>query len=549
MKNLLRLLLVLSIGTGLALAVIPRASIIPVPEDSLNNGGIGNLVAGYDIDGDGNIEIYMVNDNWADSPTEIVPRIYKLERPYGEEEFQVVWSANAQDFTPDIIQNTWPTLAVADLDGDGKMELIWGIVNWTNASSPNPYRIWVYEHEGGDSDNFGVQNPVTGKWEPNSVWTIADADNQNIRPISMKVADLNGDGKDQLILASRASGMRIIIASVDDIPDDGDFSETWTLDFSEKELPSYDADNKWDVAVIENSAYFFCEAKISKVSWNGSEYVYSSMDPLPGGITFDCAQAADINGDGNIEILAGEYLYGDATRNIWLLQESGDTLIRTPLFDLSVEEYLNGGRICGGAQGDIDNDGNIDFIFGSRFSGPPNAMMFRVEYQGSGDITDPANWELTIADTSSEEFAPGTSGFWNVIDVANMDDDPEDEILYTSSIPNAGVSFPIVILDSNDYTVGVRNVLTPLSFELGQAYPNPFNPTTVIPFTLEKAGTVTLSVFNIKGQNVATLISREYTEAGKHNVMFDAGNLASGVYFYQLKVDNTMRAGKMTLNK
>jgi len=130
-----------------------------------------------------------------------------------------------------------------------------------------------------------------------------------------------------------------------------------------------------------------------------------------------------------------------------------------------------------------------------------------------------------------------------------MDDDPEDEIIYTSSISNAGVSFPIVILDSNDYTVGVRNVLTPLSFELGQAYPNPFNPTTVIPFTLEKAGTVTLSVFNIKGQNVATLISREYTEAGKHNVMFDAGNLASGVYFYQLKVDNTMRAGKMTLNK
>ncbi|MDX9780847.1 MAG: FG-GAP-like repeat-containing protein, partial [bacterium] len=153
MKNLLRLLLVLTVSAGLALAVIPRVGEIPVPEADLNIGGIGYLVAGYDIDGDGNKEIYLINDNWNDGASELIPRIYKLEHSPTSGEYEVVWSANAQDFSPAIIQNTWPVLAVTDLDKDGKMELVWAIVNFTNTENANPYRVWVYEHAGGD--NFG----------------------------------------------------------------------------------------------------------------------------------------------------------------------------------------------------------------------------------------------------------------------------------------------------------------------------------------------------------------------------------------------------------
>ena len=71
----------------------------------------------------------------------------------------------------------------------------------------------------------------------------------------------------------------------------------------------------------------------------------------------------------------------------------------------------------------------------------------------------------------------------------------------------------------------------------------------MIPFTLETTGNVTLDVFNVKGQHVANLISNSVMEAGVHNVMFDASNLASGVYLYQLRVDNTVRAAKMVLSK
>jgi hypothetical protein len=77
--------------------------------------------------------------------------------------------------------------------------------------------------------------------------------------------------------------------------------------------------------------------------------------------------------------------------------------------------------------------------------------------------------------------------------------------------------------------------LLPAEFEIAQNYPNPFNPTTTISFSLPEDATVTLKVYNTLGQEVATLIDNEVMDIGEQKVKFDAGNLASGVYFYRLK--------------
>jgi hypothetical protein len=140
-------------------------------------------------------------------------------------------------------------------------------------------------------------------------------------------------------------------------------------------------------------------------------------------------------------------------------------------------------------------------------------------------------------------------GMWNVIDVCNLDLDAADEIIYTSSISENSYTYPLVILDNGDDTTAVNPIFEPVAFDLGKAYPNPFNPATIIPFTLEESGMVTLTVFNVKGERVSTLISNDRMESGHHNVMFDASDLASGVYVYQLQVDNTVHAAKMVLNK
>ncbi|MEJ2536871.1 MAG: T9SS type A sorting domain-containing protein, partial [Calditrichia bacterium] len=85
-------------------------------------------------------------------------------------------------------------------------------------------------------------------------------------------------------------------------------------------------------------------------------------------------------------------------------------------------------------------------------------------------------------------------------------------------------------------------------FSLQQNYPNPFNPTTRIDFTIPITGLVQLKVFNLVGQEVATIIS-EVFPAGSHSVQFSGENLNSSVYFYQLKAGKQIEMKKFILMK
>jgi hypothetical protein len=99
------------------------------------------------------------------------------------------------------------------------------------------------------------------------------------------------------------------------------------------------------------------------------------------------------------------------------------------------------------------------------------------------------------------------------------------------------------------HLVGVdRTENIPQVFSLKQNYPNPFNPATSIEFTLQRAGNVSLKVFDILGNEITTLVNG-YTEAGPHTVKFNASDLASGVYFYKLMSGSSSEVKKMVLMK
>lgn len=89
---------------------------------------------------------------------------------------------------------------------------------------------------------------------------------------------------------------------------------------------------------------------------------------------------------------------------------------------------------------------------------------------------------------------------------------------------------------------------TPVTHRLEQNYPNPFNPTTTIRYSLSEPGRVTLSIFNVMGQKVDTIIDESKT-SGAYQITWDARNFASGVYYYQLKVSDQVITKKMTLIK
>jgi hypothetical protein len=91
-------------------------------------------------------------------------------------------------------------------------------------------------------------------------------------------------------------------------------------------------------------------------------------------------------------------------------------------------------------------------------------------------------------------------------------------------------------------------VTGPLAFELEQNYPNPFNPSTLIKYSIPEGGFVTLDVYNLLGEKVATLINGVH-EAGRYEINFDASNLASGIYVYSLRSGSSNLVKKMLLMK
>ncbi len=88
----------------------------------------------------------------------------------------------------------------------------------------------------------------------------------------------------------------------------------------------------------------------------------------------------------------------------------------------------------------------------------------------------------------------------------------------------------------------------PVDFTLNQNHPNPFNPSTMITFSVPVAGNAALRVYDILGRELRTLIDGNI-EAGTHSVRFDAGDLSSGIYLYRLVFNDRAISGKMQLNK
>jgi hypothetical protein len=96
-------------------------------------------------------------------------------------------------------------------------------------------------------------------------------------------------------------------------------------------------------------------------------------------------------------------------------------------------------------------------------------------------------------------------------------------------------------------TTGVEDhYAQPNSFTLNQNYPNPFNPSTTITYQLTKSGRIRLTVLNVLGQEVATLVHEEQS-AGSHSVSWNASGIASGVYFYQLESEAQTVVKKLVL--
>ena len=177
---------------------------------------------------------------------------------------------------------------------------------------------------------------------------------------------------------------------------------------------------------------------------------------------------------------------------------------------------------------DIDGDDDLDILGGAEV-----AHDITVWYN---DIGSPAAWTKQTIDGNF-------TGAWPV-HAADIDNDGDMDVLGGASYANE------IAWWENEGIVGIIPARSDFSgsFKLFRNYPNPFNPTTTIKFQLPQTSQVTLEIYNLIGEKVATLLSA-IQPPGSHSVEWDASNLTSGVYLYRLNAGNHVETKKMVLLK
>ncbi|WP_428236418.1 family 10 glycosylhydrolase [Gracilimonas sp.] len=150
------------------------------------------------------------------------------------------------------------------------------------------------------------------------------------------------------------------------------------------------------------------------------------------------------------------------------------------------------------------------------------------------EMESPYNLVAVTGETSYTDIAPPSEeSHWYFVTAVSRNN--------VESEPTAAAEGGIVV--SNEEVEE-----TPEQISLSQNYPNPFNPVTRITFDLPNSGFTTLKVFDMLGRQVTELVSRNMT-AGEHTVNFDASELSSGIYIYQLNMGDVSLTRRMTLIK
>jgi hypothetical protein len=183
----------------------------------------------------------------------------------------------------------------------------------------------------------------------------------------------------------------------------------------------------------------------------------------------------------------------------------------------------------------LDKLGNV-YITGSAGTSSSNIAYLTIKYDNDGN----EKWSKTYD-------GPGQNGY----DIASsIYVDNEGYVYITGSSAGTTSGTDIATIKYVQTPSGVEEYSSnfPNEFQLSQNYPNPFNPSTRISWQSPVSSWQTLTVYDLLGNEVATLID-EYKMAGRYEVEFNASKLSSGVYFYQLRAGSFIGTKKIILIK
>ncbi len=326
-------------------------------------------------------------------------------------------------------------------------------------------------------------------------------------PRGLCIVDLNGDGTPDIVTANRTSSNISILLN----NGDGTFAQSTNINTAasgETACAAADANEDGITDVIVGS---FNSNEIVVLLGDGNGNLNEFSKTSAKGSVWMLA-VGDMDKDSHVDVVSAN----SGQDQFALLRGDGNGNLRT------AEVYDVGDFPLAIDVGDIDGDGDLDVVTSHFFS----ADWTIYENDGTGNFVNPRSLPATSAASCAVLHDRDRDGDLDMTGIDELDD-----LLFIFD------NTAITSVDSGNEQFG------PEDFQLHQSYPNPFfkservpgAPTNQIniPFSLNRTAKLTIEVFNIRGQRIASLVNSEF-QAGRHSTVFSPKTLAAGLYFYRL---------------
>ena len=507
------------------------------------------------------------NDGFIDAYVNGMPSQLYINN--GDETFTKINSGDISKSTAAGISSAW-----ADYNNDGLLDVIQVWPEWLQGppSVGQPDAPFLFTNSG--APNFEFTR------ESNSDFGITTGNYSFLQP---SWADFDDDGDMDLFIASGSGASNLDFIYTNQLVETG--SPTFERYLEEPMGTDSVEGNFWSWIDIDND-----------LDLDG--YLTNWANAKPNNQLIPRPNKLYRNDDGNFMIVTEGEIVTDAyltVGNTWHDYDNDGDLDCITISDSTypVAYYKNNGdgtftKLTDGAlantvkhqasmvAGDYDNDGDLDLyitgykdgamLFNNESPSENNWVMFRLEGVESNRSAIGAK-VFVKANIDGEEvwqrrdvYSPNTFFGQSSMDVhfGLKDAAVIDSIIVewpsgqkdSYENVNAGSLYKVVEGEGISTLTSVNDTEStlPSDYRLMYNYPNPFNPSTTIEYALPKQANVELKVFNSIGQSIKTLVS-EVKSAGTHKVNFDAADLVSGVYFYQLQTESFVQTNKMILMK
>jgi hypothetical protein len=520
------------------------------------HGNPRGIFAGSDVDQDGNPEIICTEYNGKFHVYEVIA------------DNTIEWVFSYKDPHAPANGSQPRDIKVGDVDGNG-LDEIFCLMGGTDISAhPDSIGFYFFEWDGVNDNGFGIDGG------PTYILPVGEIDPRLTRcdrTETIMMADVDDDGNQEVLWPSDGGtgGDGLYIFSCID----GELTgfPTWLVELAQERVAGEMTGSPKNVTVADMNGNG--QKEVIFATWNNGQLsIFEAIAPdtyeetviftdatVTDETIYKGMGALDVDGDGDDELIFNSYW--NAT--IYMINAPAN------IADIDVtnpEHYTwlrddAGGSGLTGALGDQDQDGKPEFYITLYTRGGVRAL----EYNGGADIMAQSSWDMQEVFVDRDYIydptvAPVTAihGSFGIYAPENdLDGDNKKEIV-VSMIESPISDTWLYVFESDQVGSSVRasnwKVITPNDYQLAQNFPNPFNPTTSIAYTLPLDKQVTVKIYNMMGQEVKTLLNNKLQAAGTHNVTWDATDnsgkeVTTGSYVYSLEVGNLKLTKRMTLVK